>query len=85
MPLVTAYWQTNLTLRQLTPLFGISKSSADRIIGHIGPLLALKQRQRFHAGTMLIADSTLAPTRDHSIAEQSKNYRYSQPPSGRRR
>ena len=65
MLLVTAYWQTNLTLRQLAPLFGISKSSADRIIGHIGPLLALKQRQRFHAGTMLIADGTLAPTRDH--------------------
>ncbi|MFJ5610625.1 transposase [Streptomyces sp. NPDC093221] len=75
--LVTAYWRTNLTLRQLAPLFGISKSSADRIIGHIGPLLALKQRQRFHAGTVLIVDGTLVPTRDHSIAEQSKNYRYS--------
>ncbi|MFJ1586676.1 transposase [Streptomyces sp. NPDC088197] len=74
--LVTAYWRTNLTLRQLAPLFGISKSSADRIIGHIGPLLALKQRQRFHAGTVLIVDGTLVPTRDHSIAEQSKNYRY---------
>ncbi|GAA3289338.1 hypothetical protein GCM10020295_01000 [Streptomyces cinereospinus] len=26
---------------------------------------------------MLIVDGTLVPTRDHSIAEQSKNYRYS--------
>lgn len=77
MLLVTAYWRTNLTLRQLAPLVGISKSSADRIVGHIGPLLALKQRQRFHAGTVLIVDGTLVPTRDHSIAKQSKNYRYS--------
>lgn len=29
--LVTAYWRTNLTLRQLAPLFGISKSAAGRI------------------------------------------------------
>ncbi|SCF87615.1 Helix-turn-helix of DDE superfamily endonuclease [Streptomyces sp. Cmuel-A718b] len=39
--LVTAYWRTNLTLRQLAQLFGISKSAADRIIGRTGPLLAL--------------------------------------------
>ncbi|MEW1860683.1 transposase [Streptomyces sp. NPDC088194] len=75
--LVTAYWRTNLTLRQLAPLFGISKSAANRIIDHVGPLLALKQRQRFRAGTVLIVDGTLVPTRDHSTAEQSKNYRYS--------
>jgi hypothetical protein len=30
-------------MRQLAPLFGISKSAADRIIDHIGPLLALRQ------------------------------------------
>ncbi|MFJ9968335.1 transposase [Streptomyces avermitilis] len=75
--LVTAYWRTNLTLRQLAPLFGISKSAADRIIDHVGPLLALKQRKRFRAGTVLIVDGTLVPTRDHSTAAQSKNYRYS--------
>jgi hypothetical protein len=28
--LVTAYWRTNLTMRQLAPLFGVSKSAADR-------------------------------------------------------
>ncbi len=72
MLLVTAYWRTNLTLRQLAPLFGISKSAADRIVDHVGPLLALKQRQRFRAGTVLIVDGTLVPTRDHSVAEQSK-------------
>ncbi|MET8980095.1 transposase [Streptomyces sp. NPDC004539] len=31
--LVTASWRTNLTLRQLGPLFGVSKSAAARIVG----------------------------------------------------
>ncbi|UKY55462.1 transposase [Streptomyces inhibens] len=75
--LVAAYWRTNLTLRQLAPLFGVSKSAADRIVARTGPLLALKQRQRFRKDTVLIVDGTLVPTRDHSIAEKSKNYRYS--------
>ncbi|MFC8372668.1 transposase [Streptomyces sp. NPDC057239] len=75
--LVTAYWRTNLTMRQLAPLFGISKSAADRIIDHLGPLLALRQRKRFRKNTVLIVDGTLVPTRDHTVAEQSKNYRYS--------
>jgi hypothetical protein len=75
--LVTAYWRTNLTLRQLAPLFGVSKSAADRIVDHLGPLLALRQRKRFCRETVLIVDGTLVPTRDHTVAEQSKNYRYS--------
>ncbi|GAA2288788.1 hypothetical protein GCM10010145_68630 [Streptomyces ruber] len=75
--LVAAYWRANLTLRQLAPLFGVSKSAADRIIAHLGPLLALQPRQRFRRDTVLIVDGTLVPTRDHTIAEQSKNYRYS--------
>ncbi|MFC9759858.1 transposase family protein [Streptomyces sp. NPDC056921] len=45
--LIAAYRRTNLTLRQLAPLFGISKSAADRIIDHLGPSLALQPRQRF--------------------------------------
>ncbi|MFD9268720.1 transposase [Streptomyces goshikiensis] len=75
--LVTAYWRTNLTMRQIALLFGISKSAADRIIDHLGPLLALQPRQRFRKDSVLIVDGTLVPTRDHSVAEQSKNYRYS--------
>lgn len=75
--LVTTYWRTNLTMRQLTPLFGISKSAVDRIIDHVGPLLALRPRLRSAKGTVLIVDGTLVPTRDHAVAEQSKNYRYS--------
>ncbi|WP_030732602.1 IS5/IS1182 family transposase [Streptomyces sp. NRRL S-237] len=74
---VAAYWRTNLTMRQLAPLFGISKSAADRIIDNLGPMLALQPRKRFAKGTVLIVDGTLVPTRDHTIAERSKNYRYS--------
>ncbi|WP_093872117.1 transposase [Streptomyces sp. TLI_105] len=75
--LVTTYWRTNLTLRQLAPLFGVSKSAADHVIRHLGPLLALRPRKRFRKNTVLIVDGTLVPTRDHTVAEQSKNYRYS--------
>jgi hypothetical protein len=75
--LVAAYWRTNLTMRQLAPLFGASKSAADGIIDRLGPMLALQPRKRFAKDTVLIVDGTLVPTRDHTIAEQSKNYRYS--------
>lgn len=75
--LVTAYWRTNLTLRQLAPLFGVSKSAAGLIIDHLGPMFALQPRKRFAKDTLLIVDGTLVPTRDHAVAEQSKNYRYS--------
>ena len=69
--LVAAYWRTNLTLRQLAPLFGVSKSAADHIIGHLSPALALQQRKRFRKDTVLIVDGTLVlPTRDHQVAEQ---------------
>ncbi|WCD91081.1 hypothetical protein KPP03845_200042 (plasmid) [Streptomyces xanthophaeus] len=64
-------------MRQLAPLFGVSKSAADRIIDHLGPMLALRRRQRFANDTVLIVDGTLVPTRDHTVAERSKNYRYS--------
>lgn len=66
--LVATYWRTNLTLRQLAPLFGISKSAADRIVGHLGPALALQPRRRFRKTTVLIVDGTLVPTRDRTVA-----------------
>jgi hypothetical protein len=75
--LVAAYWRANLTLRQLAPLFGISKSAADRIVGHVGPALALQPRRRFRKDPVLIVDGTLVPTRDRTVAASSKNYRYS--------
>ncbi|MGW2858194.1 transposase [Streptomyces sp. NPDC001205] len=75
--LVAAYWRTNLTMRQLAPLFGVSKSAANRVIDDLGPKLALQLRKRFAKDAVLIVDGTLVPTRDHNVAEQSKNYRYS--------
>jgi hypothetical protein len=57
--LVAAYWRTNLTMRQLAPLFGVSKSAADRIVDHLGPMLALQPRKRFAKGTVLIVDGTV--------------------------
>lgn len=76
MLLVPAYRRTNLTPWQLAPLFDVSKSAAARIISHLGPPLALKPRRRIRKGTMLIVDEILVPTRDQTVAEQSKNYRY---------
>ena len=66
--LVTA-WRTHLTLRRLAPLFGVSKSAADRIVDHLAPLLALPPRKRFRKDTVLIVGGTLVPTRDHAVAE----------------
>jgi hypothetical protein len=54
--LVTVYRRTNLTMRQLAPLFGIWKSTADRVIDDLGPLLALQQRRRFCKDTVFIMD-----------------------------
>ncbi|GAA3251816.1 hypothetical protein GCM10010493_27030 [Streptomyces lavendulae subsp. grasserius] len=50
--LVVAYWRTNLTMRQLAPLFGVSKSAADRIIDHLAPMLVLQPRKRFAKDTV---------------------------------
>lgn len=54
--LVAAYWRTNLTMRQLALRLGVSKSAADRVIGQLGPMLALRPRRRFSKDTVLIAD-----------------------------
>ncbi|MFD8396778.1 transposase [Streptomyces sp. NPDC059680] len=75
--LVATYWRTNLTLRQVAPLFGVSKSAADRILDHLAPLLAISPARRPRQDTVYIVDGTLVPTRDRSVAASSKNYRYS--------
>jgi len=75
--LVAAYWRTNLTMRQIGPLFGVSHSAAYRVIDSIGPLLALAPVRKRRADAVAIVDGTLVPTRDHRLATPSKNYRYS--------
>ncbi len=66
---VAAYWHTKVTMRQLAPLSGVSKSAADRTIDHLGPMLAFQPRKRFAKDTVLIVDGSLVPTRDHAVAE----------------
>ncbi|GAB3965441.1 hypothetical protein GCM10027615_10350 [Plantactinospora veratri] len=34
--LVAAYWRTNLTMRQIGPLFGVSHSAAHRVVDTLG-------------------------------------------------
>ncbi|MFI0738857.1 transposase [Streptomyces sp. NPDC021100] len=76
--LVAMYCRTNLTMRQLAPLFGISPAAVGRIISRHGPLLVLapgKRKPGRHQ--VLIVDGTLVPTRDWTVFTSSKNYRYS--------
>lgn len=76
--LIAVYYRTNLTLRQVALLFGVSKSAAHRVVDHLAPLLALAPVTRAHGpGTVLIVDGTLVPTHDRKVTAPSKNYRYS--------
>lgn len=75
--LVATYWRTNLTLRPLGPLFGISYPAAYRAIDSLGPLLALTPVRRRRHDQVAIVDGTLIPTCDHRLAAPAKNYRYS--------
>src|SRR3954454_8292496 len=75
--LVAVYRRTNLTMRQLGPLFGISHSAVHRVLDTLGPLLALAPVRRRPKEQVAIVDGTLIPTRDHRLAAPSKNYRYS--------
>ncbi|SOE09049.1 hypothetical protein SAMN06272775_0132 [Streptomyces sp. 2323.1] len=67
------FTRKNITVTPFRPLFEVSKSAANRIIGHLGPALALQPRQRFRKDAVLIVDGTLAPTRDHAVADQVRN------------
>jgi DDE superfamily endonuclease/Helix-turn-helix of DDE superfamily endonuclease len=76
--LIAVYYRTNLTLRQVALLFGVSKSAAHRVVDHLAPLLALAPVARRHSSdTVLIVDRTLVPAQDQTITASSKNYRYS--------
>ena len=75
--LVAAYWRTNVTMRRIGPLFGVSHSAAHRVIDTVGPLLALALARRRPVDQVSIVDGTLIPTGDHTLAASSKTYRYS--------
>jgi len=76
--LVAVYLRTNLTLRQIAPLFGVSKSAAGRILSALNPLLGLEKTTPAHPpDKVLIVDGTLVPVHDAKVANSSKNYRRS--------
>src|SRR6201991_1679375 len=75
--LVAAYWRTNLTMRQIGPLFGESHSVAHRVIDSLGPLLTLAPVRRRRSDQIAIENGTLVLLRDHRLAAPSKNCRYS--------
>ncbi|MFB7338230.1 transposase family protein [Streptomyces adustus] len=77
--MVAVYYRTNLTMRQLGPLFGVSSSTVCRVIQRLGPLLAIEpvSRPTDAADRLWIVDGTLVPLRDRSVATSSRNYRFS--------
>ncbi|MFH9798342.1 transposase family protein [Streptomyces virginiae] len=77
--LVAVYYRTNLTMRQLAPLFGISPATVCWVIQRLRPLLALEPAPRPVAGVdrLWIVDGTLIPVRDRSVGASSRNYRFS--------
>ncbi|MBB5108930.1 hypothetical protein FHS40_008056 [Streptomyces spectabilis] len=77
--LVAVYYRTNLTMRQLAPLFGVSPATVCRVIRKLGPLLTLEPvtPPADAADRLWIVDGTLIPVRDRTIAASSRNYRFS--------
>ena len=71
--------RTNLTIREVAALFGISRSQAHRIIADMTRRLAtlLSRTVDHDRRWSWVVDGTLVPTRDHSAAAKSKNYRWS--------
>ncbi|WP_329288450.1 transposase family protein [Streptomyces pseudovenezuelae] len=77
--LVAVYYRTNLTMRQLAPLFGCSPATVCRIIQRLRPLLAIEPAAA-PADTverLWIVDGTLIPVRDRTTGASSRNYRFS--------
>ncbi len=76
---VAVYYRTNLSKRQLRPLFGISSSTVCRVIQRLAPLLALEpvSRPGDAVDRLWIVDGTLIPVRDRKVGSSSRNYRFS--------
>src|SRR5689334_15708949 len=68
--------RTSLTVRELATVFAISKSQVHRIIVDMTPRFAAQLGQDLDRRRSWIVDGTLIPTRDHSAAAKSKNYRW---------
>ncbi|MFF4977939.1 transposase family protein [Streptomyces sp. NPDC001083] len=77
--LVAVYYRTNLTMRQLAPLFGVSPATVCRTIQRLRPLLAIEPASRPADAVerLWIVDGTLIPVRDRKVGASSRNYRFS--------
>lgn len=70
--------RTNLTFRELAACASLSSSTVHRIVTTLTPLLAaLVDPPPRDRRVSWVVDGTLIPTRDHTCAAKSKNYRYS--------
>ena len=69
--------RTNLTMRELAAVFGISKSTAHRVLADITVRVAACLGPTTDRRFSWVVDGTLIPTRDHTAAAKSKNYRWS--------
>lgn len=74
--LVAVYYRTNLTMRQLAPLFGIPLATVCRVIHRLRPLPALEPAPRPVADVdrLWIVDGTLIPVRDRTVGASSRNH-----------
>jgi len=70
--------RTNLTLRELAAVFGMSTSQVHRIVANLVPRIAalLATSNSGDRRRTWIVDGTLVPTRDHRLAAKSKNDRW---------
>lgn len=77
--LAAVYYRTNLTMRQLTPLFDVSSATVCRVIQRLRRLLALEPASHpaDAAERLWIVDGTLIPVRDRKVGASSPNYRFS--------
>ncbi|MER7112486.1 transposase family protein, partial [Streptomyces sp. NPDC000229] len=77
--LVAVYYRTNLIMRQLAPLFGVSPATVCRVIQRLRPLLAIELATRSAdvVERLWIVDGTLIPVRGRTVGASSRNYRFS--------
>ncbi|MEV6527298.1 transposase [Longispora sp. NPDC051575] len=75
--LLAVYYRTNLNMRQVALLFGVSTTAAHRIIDRLAPLLDTEPVRRMGPDEICIVDGTLVPVHDRRMAASSKNYRHS--------
>lgn len=80
MLLVAVCYRTNLTMRQLAPLFCVSPATVCRVIQRLGPLLALEPGLfigRLRGAVVDCGRHTDLPVCDRKVGVLSRNYRFS--------